>query len=106
MNDIQNVLLKLLKEADEICRDAQIPYFLEGTSAYAAVQTHAFPKDANDLSIQIFAKDVKAFSRGVAEAGRMNRYLESMQTNRHFPALRSTTATATQWISTPVPGGH
>ncbi len=57
LEDIQGQMLKILKIVDRICRDNDIPYFLDGGSAIGAYRHGGFIPWDDDLDIGILKKD-------------------------------------------------
>lgn len=61
VKDVQDVLLQMLKDIDAICRENDIPYFLNGGSALGAVRHKGFIPWDDDADISMMRKDFLRF---------------------------------------------
>lgn len=61
VSDIQQVLLKMMKDIDAVCKKHQIPYWLTGGSALGAVRHKGFIPWDDDMDIGMMRKDYERF---------------------------------------------
>ncbi|KAF0226419.1 MAG: LICD family protein [Erysipelotrichaceae bacterium] len=61
IHDVQMVLLEMLKDIDKVCREHDIPYFLNGGSALGAVRHKGFIPWDDDADISMMIKDYRRF---------------------------------------------
>lgn len=61
VKDVQNVLLRMLKDVDKICRKHNIPYFLNGGSALGAIRHKGFIPWDDDADIAMLKDDYLRF---------------------------------------------
>lgn len=61
VKDVHNVLLEMLKDIDIICRNNDIPYFLNGGSALGAVRHKGFIPWDDDADIAMMREDYLKF---------------------------------------------
>lgn len=87
MNDIQQHLIKLLKEIDEICRKNHIPYVLCGRTAKDACHAHKFMGEYVYASVLMHAKDMLKFRDAVKKI--KDRAVESVLDYPEFPDGRA-----------------
>ena len=59
--DVQVVLLRMLKDIDELCKKHQIPYFLNGGSALGAIRHKGFIPWDDDVDIAMMKSDFDRF---------------------------------------------
>ena len=85
LNDHQAVLLKLLHEIDDLCGEHGIRYYLAGKSALAAVRSGGFEENMTNLHLMMDGVNIRKFMDVFHQAGRPDRYLESMLNNEDFP---------------------
>ena len=84
MTEVQQKQLELLVELDDLCRSNGIRYFLYGNLAAIARRDGHFEDGLQTPSILIRSKDCYKFIECFEKAGRPDRYLESMLTNKNY----------------------
>lgn len=85
MTDVQLVLLKLLREIDQICEKEQIGYFLADHTAFYAYMKNGFTGKVYEANVLMTQEDALRFSKAVQKERRKDRALESLQTNKKMP---------------------
>ncbi|MBO5836626.1 MAG: hypothetical protein J6Q92_01895 [Oscillospiraceae bacterium] len=85
MTELQGKLLQLLTEIDEICQREQIQYYLCEETAYGAVAKNAFLSENCRANVAMTVKDMQKFMAAVEKAGRADRLVDSMLTNKTYP---------------------
>lgn len=84
MNKKQKVILSLLKEIDEICRQNKIEYYLSPRLTLCAVEDKPFPKNPMFGVVLMKTADMERFRKAVDEDPREKRALESMKSHKWF----------------------
>lgn len=87
MNKKQKVILSLLKEIDEICRENKIVYYLSPRLTLCAVEKHPFPQNPLFGVVLMKVADMERFRRVIEEDPRERRALESMKSHKWFPGF-------------------
>lgn len=87
MNKKQKVVLSLLKEIDEICRQHDITYFLSPRLTLSAVNGHPLPLNPMAGSVLMKVSDMERFRQVLEENPREKRALESMKSHKWFPGF-------------------
>lgn len=78
MTDIQEHLLALLLEIDEICKENDITYYIDGGTALGAVRHRGFLPWDDDADIMFTRENWLKFEQAVRENPRPNRVIEGM----------------------------
>ena len=84
MNKKQKVILSLLQEIDEICRQNEIEYFLSPRLTLCAVENQPFPQNPMFGVVLMKTADMERFRKAVEEDPRERRALESMKSHKWF----------------------
>lgn len=84
MTDIQERLLGLLLEIDEICRENDIEYCIDGGTALGAVRHRGFLPWDDDADILFTRDNWEKFRRVVKENPRKNRIIEDIYSNPDY----------------------
>lgn len=87
MNKKQKVILSLLQEIDEICRQNEIEYYLSPRLTLCAVEGKPFPQNPMDGVVLMKVADMERFRKAVEEDPREKRALESMKSHKWFSGL-------------------
>lgn len=85
MTDVQLVLLKLLREIDQICEKEQIDYFLADHTAFYAYMKNRFTSKVYEANVLMTQEDALKFCKVVQTLAPKNRTLESLKTNKKMP---------------------
>lgn len=86
VRDVQMVLLEMLKDIDALCREHNIPYFLNGGSALGAVRHQGFIPWDDDADISMMIDDYRAFQKIAHELG--DKYIiHCFETNKRYNVL-------------------
>ena len=78
MTDIQERLLSILLEIDEICKENDITYYLDGGTALGAWRHRGFLPWDDDADIMFTRENWLKFAKAVRENPRPNRSIEGM----------------------------
>ncbi len=78
MTDIQESLLNLLLEIDEICKENDITYYLDGGTALGALRHRGFLPWDDDADIMFTRENWLKFEKAVRENPRPNRSIEGI----------------------------
>jgi len=84
LNKKQKVILSLLQEIDEICRQNEIEYFLSPRLTLCAVENQPFPQNPMFGVVLMKTADMERFRKAVEEDPRERRALESMKSHKWF----------------------
>lgn len=84
MTEIQAQLLTLLEELDGICREHDIPYYLDGGSLLGAVRHRGFLPWDDDVDIVLRREDFKRLRRILTEQPLPGRVLEDVHSNEKY----------------------
>lgn len=84
LNRKQKVILSLLQEIDDICRENKIEYFLSPRLTLCAVEGHPFPQNPMFGVVLMKTADMEHFRQVVEEEPRERRALESMKSHKWF----------------------
>lgn len=87
MNKKQKVILSLLKEIDEICRENKIVYYLSPRLTLCAEDNRPFPQNPLFGVILMKVADMERFRKVIEEDPREKRALESMKSHKWFPGF-------------------
>lgn len=87
MNKKQKVILSLLKEIDEICRENKIVYYLSPRLTLCAEENHPFPQNPLFGVVLMKVADMERFRKVIEEDPREKRALESMKSHKWFPGF-------------------
>ena len=87
MNKKQKVIVSLLKEIDEICRQNNIMYYLSPRLTLCAVTEQPFPQNPLFGVVMMKVEDMERFRRLIEEDPREKRALESMKSHKWFPGF-------------------
>ncbi len=87
MNKKQKVIVSLLKEIDEICRQNNIMYYLSPRLTLCAVTEQSFPQNPLFGVVLMKVEDMERFRRLIEEDPREKRALESMKSHKWFPGF-------------------
>lgn len=87
MNKKQKVVLSLLKEIDEICRQHDIAYFLSPRLTLCAVNGHPLPTNPMAGAVLMKVADMERFRQVLEEDPKEKRALESMKNHKYFPGF-------------------
>lgn len=87
MTEVQEHLLMLLREIDEICRENNIEFFLDGGSALGAVRHKGFLPWDDDADIVLTRENWLKFKKAVEEHPRPDRVLADPATNPAYPMV-------------------
>ena len=87
MTDIQQHLLKLILEIDNICRNNNIIYFLDGGSALGAVRHRGFLPWDDDADIVLTRENWIKLKKEIEEHPLPNRVLVEPTTNSEYPMI-------------------
>ena len=87
MNKKQKVIVSLLKEIDEICRQNNIMYYLSPRLTLCAVTEQPFPQNPLFGVVLMKVEDMERFRRLIEEDPREKRALESMKSHKWFPGF-------------------
>lgn len=79
MTDTQKILLDLLLEIDEICKEHGIEYYLDGGTALGAVRHRGFLPWDDDADIMFTRENWLKFEKAVRENPRPNRVIEGLR---------------------------
>jgi hypothetical protein len=88
MQDIQSVLLQLLKEIDELCSKNEISYCLSGITAESAFTKGIIEDYDTEIIILMTPPNAKKFIEAAENGLLPNRAVESMLNNPYFPNFR------------------
>ena len=84
MNKKQKVILSLLQEIDEICRQNKIEYYLSPRLTLCAVEGKPFPQNPMFGVVLMKTAEMERFRMAVEEDPRERRALESMKSHKWF----------------------
>ena len=87
MTDNQQVLVKLIREMNQICSENNWVYFAAEKYALQAYRSHGFENDAMDLTIRMPGDDFLEFAMWAEENLPADRYAESLINNPRFPRV-------------------
>ena len=87
MLDVQKKTLELLKELDQICKDNNIRYFLQGRTAFMALSYGGFKDYLIDLSVGMTSENARAFLKVMKAACPKDRYCECMLNSPNYPRV-------------------
>lgn len=85
MTDVQAVLLRLLSEVDQVCRSADLKYFLIDECALGSFRSGHFPSSTTTLKIAMLLPDALELRCRLLNEKKQNRVFDSLFDNDEFP---------------------
>lgn len=79
------VMLKLLKTFDKICREHNIPYWLDGGTLLGAIRHNGFIPWDDDIDIAMLANDYERFIKIAPDKLPVDIFLQTRDTDKQYP---------------------
>ena len=87
MDDYQKKLLQLLKELDQICKENDISYFLQGKTALVALVFQGFIENFRNLSIGMTSGNARKLVHYLEKNCSSDRYWECLLNSPDYPRI-------------------